>query len=286
MATAMIMREAGGPQVLRPETVTVGEPGPGQVRLKQTAIGEETVRCVSESTLTLIDLGVTGSRPPDVTTSGDGIFASNCNLTLIRVNVSGNGGAGISATGGTVTLTDVNVSGNGDAGLVASAGADLTVRRSRFQENDDGGLQLENSLFVVENSLIGGRGSEANSGGPGVSIENPSAGSRFDYNTVLNNEAPTGASGAAGIDCNSSFEVRNSIVFGNSGASGMDVRNCDVSTSSVGVDPMLSDGLHLTAASTCCVDQGTDTDVPADDIDGDDRPCGEGTDIGADEFCP
>ena len=220
------------------------------------------------------------------TTSGDGIFASNCNLTLIRVNVSGNGGAGISATGGTVTLTDVNVSGNGDAGLVASAGADLTVRRSRFQENDDGGLQLENSLFVVENSLIGGRGSEANSGGPGVSIENPSAGSRFDYNTVLNNEAPTGASGAAGIDCNSSFEVRNSIVFGNSGASGMDVRNCDVSTSSVGVDPMLSDGLHLTAASTCCVDQGTDTDVPADDIDGDDRPCGEGTDIGADEFCP
>ena len=39
MATAMIMHEAGGPQVLRRETVTVGEPGPGQVRLKQTAIG-------------------------------------------------------------------------------------------------------------------------------------------------------------------------------------------------------------------------------------------------------
>ncbi len=39
MATAMIMHEAGGPQVLRPETVTVGEPGPGQVRLRQTAIG-------------------------------------------------------------------------------------------------------------------------------------------------------------------------------------------------------------------------------------------------------
>lgn len=39
MATAMIMHEAGGPDVLRPETVTVGEPGPGQVRLRQTAIG-------------------------------------------------------------------------------------------------------------------------------------------------------------------------------------------------------------------------------------------------------
>jgi len=39
MATAMIMHEAGGPEVLRPETVTVGEPDPGQVRLRQTAIG-------------------------------------------------------------------------------------------------------------------------------------------------------------------------------------------------------------------------------------------------------
>ncbi|HBP67818.1 MAG TPA: quinone oxidoreductase, partial [Alcanivorax sp.] len=39
MATAMIMHEAGGPDVLRLEDITVGEPGPGQVRLKQTAIG-------------------------------------------------------------------------------------------------------------------------------------------------------------------------------------------------------------------------------------------------------
>lgn len=39
MATAMIMHEAGGPEVLRPETVTVGEPDPGQVRLRQTAVG-------------------------------------------------------------------------------------------------------------------------------------------------------------------------------------------------------------------------------------------------------
>lgn len=39
MATAMVMHEAGGPEVLRPETVTVGEPGAGQARLRQTAIG-------------------------------------------------------------------------------------------------------------------------------------------------------------------------------------------------------------------------------------------------------
>ncbi|MEP4370500.1 MAG: quinone oxidoreductase, partial [Alloalcanivorax venustensis] len=39
MPKAMIMHEAGGPDVLRLEDITVGEPGPGQVRLRQTAIG-------------------------------------------------------------------------------------------------------------------------------------------------------------------------------------------------------------------------------------------------------
>ena len=199
---------------------------------------------------------------------------------MTDVNVSGNGGAGISATGGTATLTDVNVSGNGGAGLVASAGADLTVRRSRFQSNGDRGLNLSDVTFDIENTLIGGLG-EANQ--DGTVIRSPRAGSRFVNNTVVGNV--TSELNAAGIDCDGAFAITNSILWNNEGGAG-DVRNCDVSTSSVGVDPMLSGGLHLTAASTCCVDQGTDTDAPADDIDGDERPCGEGIDIGADELCP
>ena len=39
MARAIVLREHGGPDVLRPEPVEVGGPSPGQVRLKQTAIG-------------------------------------------------------------------------------------------------------------------------------------------------------------------------------------------------------------------------------------------------------
>lgn len=39
MAKVMMMREAGGPEVLRAETVEVGEPGAGQIRLRQTAVG-------------------------------------------------------------------------------------------------------------------------------------------------------------------------------------------------------------------------------------------------------
>ncbi len=39
MVHAIRVHEAGGPEVLRWEEVEVGEPGPGQVRLRQTAVG-------------------------------------------------------------------------------------------------------------------------------------------------------------------------------------------------------------------------------------------------------
>ena len=39
MARAIVMRAHGGPEVLQVESVEVGEPGPGQVRLRQTAAG-------------------------------------------------------------------------------------------------------------------------------------------------------------------------------------------------------------------------------------------------------
>jgi NADPH2:quinone reductase len=39
MARAIVLREHGAPDVLRSEPVDVGPPGPGEVRLKQTAIG-------------------------------------------------------------------------------------------------------------------------------------------------------------------------------------------------------------------------------------------------------
>jgi NADPH2:quinone reductase len=39
MARAIVMRAPGGPEVLKVESVEVGAPGPGQVRLRQTAVG-------------------------------------------------------------------------------------------------------------------------------------------------------------------------------------------------------------------------------------------------------
>ena len=219
------------------------------------------VKCINASTLTLVGVNASGNED-----SGAGISATNCNLTLVGVTVSGNGGAG----------------------LVASAGGNVTVRRSRFSGNTGGGLGLNSVRAVVENTVIGGAGPEAN-GGPAASfggcrISNPMPGSRFINNTVVNNTAPGAA--ADGIICISAVDIINSIVWDNEERDLSSMCNA-VSSHVDGTAPgFAADGYHLTAASTCCVDQGTDTDAPADDIDGDERPCGESIDIGADELCP
>lgn len=57
MAQAIVLREHGGPNVLKIEEVDVGQPGPGEIRVRQTAIGvnfhDVYVRTGSYKTLTL-----------------------------------------------------------------------------------------------------------------------------------------------------------------------------------------------------------------------------------------
>jgi NADPH2:quinone reductase len=51
MADAIVLRETGGPEVLRLEKVEVGDPGPGEVLLRQTAIGVNFHDCYVRSGL-------------------------------------------------------------------------------------------------------------------------------------------------------------------------------------------------------------------------------------------
>jgi NADPH2:quinone reductase len=51
MTTAIVLREHGGPEVLRAESVPVGAPGPGELRVRQTAIGVNFHDCYVRSGL-------------------------------------------------------------------------------------------------------------------------------------------------------------------------------------------------------------------------------------------
>ena len=81
MSSAIRIHEIGGPEVLRWEEVTVGDPGPGEVRLRHGAVGLNFIdvyfrtgvygAVCSEVRLTLrpgktsqeIDVDLLGSRP-------------------------------------------------------------------------------------------------------------------------------------------------------------------------------------------------------------------------------
>src|SRR5688572_21352134 len=97
MAQAIMLRDHGGPEVLRPEAVAVGSPGPGELRLRQTAIGVNFHDCYVRSglyrtlplpgvpgieaagTVDEVGPGVTGFSPGDrvaYVTGGYGAYAS------------------------------------------------------------------------------------------------------------------------------------------------------------------------------------------------------------------
>ena len=98
MPLAIMLREYGGPEVLRMEPVEVPSPGPGEIRLRQTAIGVNFHDCYVRSglyrTLALpgvpgieaagvveaVGPGVTGFAPGDrvgYVTGGYGAYASH-----------------------------------------------------------------------------------------------------------------------------------------------------------------------------------------------------------------
>ncbi len=71
MADAIVLRETGGPEVLRLETVEIGPPGPNEARVRQTAIGVNFHDCYVRSGLyrTLPLPGVPGLEAAGVVTA-------------------------------------------------------------------------------------------------------------------------------------------------------------------------------------------------------------------------
>jgi hypothetical protein len=133
-----------------------------------------------------------------------------------------------------------------------------------------GGIYILNSSAVVMNNTIHGNVSNTGGGLMVNSINDPPA----ITNTILwNNSATT--------------DPEISVQIGNPVFTYCDVKGGWTGEGNIDADPQFVDpgsgDLHLTWTSPC-VNRGTAEEAPADDLDGDLRPCMGSVDMGADEF--
>lgn len=249
-----------------------------------------------------------------------GISVRNCALTLDgdtisknRVGVTAQGGGDGSA--GLVIISNSEISASTSDGVQVSGYGGVKLTKNRIHDNRGQGLQLQSegvkldqnviasndtalsvvgSGYVITNNFVVGSTAMKHSGSPAVALSGSDG--VFGFNTVAANQV----SGAV-ISC-SEGSIQSSIVWGNRDDSG-NIAAIDCALRNVVVDgeeregailkdPAFADldqlDVHLVkndpANLDCCVDKITGGFMGlAHDFDGDPRPLGAGSDIGADE---
>ena len=218
------------------------------------------------------------------------------------------GGVGVSVpTNKTpdVTLERCVITKNGGGGIVAANGT-MTIERCNIFGNAAGGMSLGSQLAAMQvtviNNFITGNGNPT--GGVGGALINPAAGSKFQFNTVVDNRVKTmtAPTNAGGLNCLGTLTADNNLFARNFAANvaspATNVVGCDPGTSVLegmtitdlalldpeGVNHADPD-YHLTVASAPAIDKAAGTTVSVD-VDGDARPNGSAADLGADEFTP
>lgn len=215
----------------------------------------------------------------------------------------GGTGIGISMPPGnaaTLALDHASVTNNGGAGISATGGA-LTVSQSTVSGNAGGGVSLSGTQFDITNCFITSNGAATTSFG-GVSFTQLGAGSHvFSFNTVTGNVGAAGTT--TGVVCSLITQPQtfsNNIIFGNQGTgAGTQISgsNCATAFSDIGPDTVAGTGninldplfvnvaqsnFHLMGGSPAkdAADPAATLNI---DFDGDARPQGPHSDIGADE---
>ncbi len=245
---------------------------------------------------------------------GGGFRLTNSSPTIMNCkisgNIGGNDGGGVYCLNSSPTIIQCLISDNSalsNGGGIFCDNGNPVILQTIVQNNQaeyGGGLYIESSLScIVTNCTI----VENTAGSMGGGIQyNVSSGAIFTNCTISLNSA-TGSGG--GLDCYDSYlQITNSIFWGNTAGVGKEIYSTggvvtveysDVDyppsgypgTGNIYSDPLFAGGspfdYHLTGDSPC-IDHGTDNSIlyphlPADDIDGDARPEGDGYDMGSDE---
>ena len=303
--------------VIAGKTVTILGEADSVLRGEAGGSTEPVLDIRNGSKVTVYDMQISNSRREGVRLDG-----ADASLTLIRSKISQapeegivvvNGGTlslqqsqitnvskeGILVTNGKASLAESEVSSCGTTtsrkGIVLTSG-ELTISRSKISNNAGGGISVANmQVFQISNSFIVGNRADG-----GLSIPKPGAGSKLEFNTIVDNQDGAGAGDAGGVTCDdSAFAFSNNIIFRNTGGNPTNPQtfgNCTYGKSYVAAGTGPSDAslafksnsspfdYHLTAASPLSVKDVTGTAcTDLTDFDGDARPQGSACDLGADE---
>jgi len=192
-------------------------------------------------------------------------------------------GVGITITSGNVYIRGLAVTMMLDLGIHVPTG-DTMLRMDRcIVTRNKGGLLIDGAGFEINNSVFAGNTNND------VALMSRSFGGVylggvatkpmvFRNNTIYQNGGP-------GLVCGGPYVVRGLLVASNMTSQ---ITGCDFGDQSSSVDAIdpqfdLYKPYHLTAGSRC-VDMGSLTDFPPDDLDGNPRPSGARSDCGAVEF--
>ena len=271
---------------------TGGTSGPGgAAKLMFTADGGTYDHAIEVRTGSVLVEGVTltGAVTEDVRIQG------GSSLELYKVDVSASKTGGIDCAGNsTVHLIQSIVQGSGAAEpAVMVAGGMLIIERSQITNNAGGGIRLSGSAsYDVTNSFITLNGT-AMSTASAVDLQNASVAgnNRFAFNTVVQNQAGGDMTVYPGAMCGPNAPIEDSLFASNTVSAsctanyslydlGLLAGNHNVSGFAIFVG---INNFHLAAGSPA-IDMADPAATILIDFDGDMRPNGTASDIGADEY--
>lgn len=248
------------------------------------------------ATVSLVRVTISGN-------SGAGISASGGTLTISRSALTGNTGSGINVAGSAATISRSTIGSNTGIGVNSSSGGTLTISESIVRDNVGGGISNDDATLAITNNFIyrNGNGSTAPFGGADLGAA-PVAISRFEFNTIVDNQSRIALTSAGGIICDQiGLVAAHNIIFRNQGGTTGNVQAlgvCTYADSYVMPGSSIVDNTpgfaspntppfdyHLSAISPATVVDAAGACTGAD-IDGDQRPAGAACDLGADERRP